>query len=177
MEENFQQKQDADFVFSKAVKAGKRIYYLDVRRTRNSNDLYVAITESKKNLAGTPENPTFTFTKQKVLLYKEDFKNFTDALHEVIDFIEQAKEEKLPNSQPVKEEKTYTEKRPQYKRPFEKRKEHPAQKPAEKTEFQNSDVEKPKSSFLDKIFGSNKKKTPQKEENIDKYFEDIKFEV
>ncbi|MDR2683822.1 MAG: PUR family DNA/RNA-binding protein [Prevotellaceae bacterium] len=157
MEENFRPKQESDFVFSKAVKAGKRIYYFDVRRTRNSNDMYVAITESKKNLSGTAENPTFTFTKQKVLLYKEDFKNFADALHEVIDFIEQAK----------KEEK-----------PVEKRQYKPEQKRTEQPEFRHGHEQKPKkSSFFDKLFGSSNKKPQQKEENIDKYFEDIKFEV
>ncbi|MBO5960798.1 MAG: DUF3276 family protein, partial [Paludibacteraceae bacterium] len=41
------EKKENDIIYSKAIKAGKRIYYLDVKKSRN-DDLYLSITESKK---------------------------------------------------------------------------------------------------------------------------------
>ena len=38
---------DKEIVFSKAIKAGKRIYYVDVRKNKK-DDMFLAITESKK---------------------------------------------------------------------------------------------------------------------------------
>ena len=38
---------DKEIVFSKAIKAGKRIYYLDVKKNRK-DEMFLAITESKK---------------------------------------------------------------------------------------------------------------------------------
>jgi hypothetical protein len=74
---------DKDLVFSENVKAGKRIYYFDVKQSRNG-DKYIAITESKKIVDGTPEAPHFTFEKHKLFLYKEDYEKFITALTKVI---------------------------------------------------------------------------------------------
>lgn len=69
-------------VHSTVVKAGKRTYFFDVKSTHN-NDLYLAITESKKTFNdGRP-----TFKKHKIFLYKEDFKKFSEALNESIEKI------------------------------------------------------------------------------------------
>ena len=70
-------------LFSKAVKAGKRTYFFDVKSTRG-NDYYLTITESKKRF-GT--DGKFTYEKHKIFLYKEDFEKFNDSLKEVMDFI------------------------------------------------------------------------------------------
>ena len=43
----FEERREPEIVYSRSVKAGKRIYYLDVRKARNE-DLYLCITESKK---------------------------------------------------------------------------------------------------------------------------------
>ena len=75
---------DKDLVFSEGVKAGKRIYYFDVKQSRNG-DKYIAITESKKINEGTPENPRFVFQKHKLFLYKEDYEKFVDALNRTLD--------------------------------------------------------------------------------------------
>lgn len=91
-------KKEQEIVFSKSVKAGKRIYYLDVKRSRN-DDLFLSITESKKVVTGDIDNPQVSFTKHKIFLYKEDFEKFTDSLNEVIDFIQQA----LPENTEIKE--------------------------------------------------------------------------
>ena len=70
---------DKDLIFSESVKAGKRIYYFDIKQSRNG-DRYIAITESKKINEGTIENPRFIFEKHKIFLYKEDYEKFMDAL-------------------------------------------------------------------------------------------------
>ena len=75
---------DKDLVYSEGVKAGKRIYYFDVKQSRNG-DKYVAITESKKINEGTIENPRFTFQKHKLFLYKEDYEKFMDALSRTLE--------------------------------------------------------------------------------------------
>lgn len=63
---------DKDLVYSESIKAGKRIYYFDVKQSRNG-DRYIAITESKKINEGTMDNPRFVFEKHKLFLYKEDY--------------------------------------------------------------------------------------------------------
>lgn len=79
---------DKEIIFSKAVKAGKRIYYLDVKKNRK-DEMYVAITESKKVVAGEGENPQVSFEKHKIFLYKEDFGKFMHGLQQVIEYIEE----------------------------------------------------------------------------------------
>ncbi len=75
---------DKDLIFSESVKAGKRIYYFDVKQSRNG-DKYIAITESKKINEGTFENPRFVFEKHKLFLYKEDYEKFVNALMKTLD--------------------------------------------------------------------------------------------
>jgi len=78
---------DKEIAFSRSVKAGKRIYYLDVKRSRN-DDLYLSLTESKKKVSGNPENPEVTYEKHKIFLYKEDLSKFTEALIDVIKYMQ-----------------------------------------------------------------------------------------
>jgi hypothetical protein len=70
-------------IFSKAVRAGKRTYFFDVKATKK-NELYLTITESKRkfNDDGKP-----SYEKHKIFLYKEDFEKFSDGISEVISFI------------------------------------------------------------------------------------------
>ena len=75
---------DKDLVYSESVKAGKRIYYFDVKQSRNG-DRYISITESKKINEGTLDNPRFVFEKHKLFLYKEDYEKFVDALTKALD--------------------------------------------------------------------------------------------
>lgn len=79
-----------DIVYSKSVKAGKRIYYLDVKQSRNE-EWYLAITESKRNVHdnGPGAAPEVSFEKHKIFLYPEDMQRFTDCLMDMIDFIRQ----------------------------------------------------------------------------------------
>jgi hypothetical protein len=80
------EKKDNEIIYSKAIKAGKRIYYLDVKKSRNE-DLFLAITESKKKKLGTENDAQVTYEKHKIFLYKEDFDSFTAGLEDVIAFI------------------------------------------------------------------------------------------
>lgn len=80
------EKRDQEIVYSKAIKAGKRIYYLDVKKNRK-DDLFLAITESKKKVNGDGDDAQISFEKHKIFLYKEDFEKFSDGLAEVISFI------------------------------------------------------------------------------------------
>ena len=81
----FEGKNETEIVYSRSVKAGKRIYYLDVKKARNE-DLYLCITESKRKQTGEAEPPQFE--KHKVFLYKEDFAHFTEGLNDVISFVQ-----------------------------------------------------------------------------------------
>lgn len=78
-----------DIVYSKSVKAGKRIYYLDVKQSRNE-EWYLAITESKRNVVdnGPGASPDIRFEKHKIFLYPEDMQHFATCLSEMIDFIQ-----------------------------------------------------------------------------------------
>jgi hypothetical protein len=72
-----------DDIYSKAVRAGKRTYFFDVRTTRG-NDLYVTITESKRRYG---DDGKFFYEKHKLFLYKEDFEKFSEGLNEAVDKI------------------------------------------------------------------------------------------
>lgn len=75
---------DREDVYSKAVRAGKRTYFFDVKSTRG-RDLYLTITESKKH---THEDGSAHYDKHKIFLYKEDFDKFLDGLRDAIEEIE-----------------------------------------------------------------------------------------
>ena len=76
-----------DIVFFKKINAGKRIYFIDVKRNRK-DELFLAITESKKISNG--ENPEeVVFEKHKLFLYKEDFDKFVSALNESLEYIKE----------------------------------------------------------------------------------------
>ncbi|MBC8398495.1 MAG: PUR family DNA/RNA-binding protein [Flavobacteriales bacterium] len=74
---------NAEEIFSKALRAGRRTYFFDVRETK-AGDYYLTITESKKF---TNEDGTFYYKKHKIYLYKEDFAEFNSSLKETCDYI------------------------------------------------------------------------------------------
>lgn len=80
---------DKEIVFSKSIKAGKRIYYLDVKKNRKE-EMFLAITESKKIVSGEGEDSSFSFEKHKIFLYREDFDKFKNGLEQAIEFINKA---------------------------------------------------------------------------------------
>jgi hypothetical protein len=78
---------DREDVYSKAVRAGKRTYFFDVKSTRG-RDLYLTITESKKH---TNDDGTATYEKHKIFLYKEDFEKFLEGYQDAVAEIERLK--------------------------------------------------------------------------------------
>ena len=75
--EGFDMNEDREEVYSKAVKAGKRTYFFDVKATRN-NDYYLTITESKRNsikvVVPAMRNLKFSFTKKVSKRLAKDLK-------------------------------------------------------------------------------------------------------
>lgn len=82
------EKSEKDIVYSQAIKAGKRIYYLDVKMNRKE-ELFLAITESKKVVMGEGEEAQINFEKHKIFLYKEDLEKFQKGLEQAINYIRQ----------------------------------------------------------------------------------------
>jgi hypothetical protein len=93
---------DHQEIFSKAVRAGKRTYFFDVKSTRR-NDYFLTITESKKRFQ---KDGRFFFEKHKIFLYKEDFEKFADGFTEVIDFIKTVKANEPVNNDHFDNEKS-----------------------------------------------------------------------
>ena len=68
---------DSEILFSKTVKAGKRIYYIDVKKDRKG-ELYL----SKEQ--GDATHPVFE--KHKIFLYREDLNKFLSAFSEAANY-------------------------------------------------------------------------------------------
>lgn len=85
MEEGSNNRED---LYSKAVRAGKRTYFFDVKSTRG-NDLYMTITESKRRYA---DDGKFFYEKHKLFLYKEDFEKFKEGLEDAVATIDRLRE-------------------------------------------------------------------------------------
>ena len=101
---------DREEIYSKAVRAGKRTYFFDVKATRN-NDYYLTITESKKRFDNDGNQ---NFEKHKIFLYKEDFEKFINGLQQANGFFQEQEgcfmrrndnEEQPDNVQPAEEQK------------------------------------------------------------------------
>lgn len=78
-----------DQILTKAIRAGRRTYFFDVRTTRG-DDYFITLTESRKILK--PDG-TFSYDRHKIFLYKEDFDKFTAGLKEAVEFVRSAKPE------------------------------------------------------------------------------------
>jgi len=86
-------KKERNEIFSKAIRAGKRTYFFDVKSTRG-NDYYLTVTESKKRYL---DNGRYRYEKHKIFLYKEDFEKFIEGLNETIEKINELKGKNLSN--------------------------------------------------------------------------------
>lgn len=85
-EKKNQEGRDADILFSRTIKAGQRIYYIDVKQNRRG-EMYLCITESKKMQSGSQDMPTVNYEKHKIFLFREDFSKFDDALRDAFSFV------------------------------------------------------------------------------------------
>ena len=86
--EEFDNTDTRDEVFSRAIKAGQRTYFFDVKCTKDE-ELYITITESKKRFDDATGR--FIYDKHKIFLYQEDFEKFTHGLMDVFTFIDTGK--------------------------------------------------------------------------------------
>jgi hypothetical protein len=93
-------------IHSKAVRAGKRTYFFDVKATRR-NDYYLTITESKKRFNRDGKH---FYEKHKLFLYKEDFDKFAENLNEIIQYIRDANPQPIELDDPVVKESIEPEK-------------------------------------------------------------------
>ena len=75
--------------YTKAIKAGRRTYFFDVKATRGE-DLYITITESRKR---NTHNGEIAYDRRTMFLYIEDFAKFINGLNDAIDYIKQNKPE------------------------------------------------------------------------------------
>lgn len=75
--------------YTKAIKAGRRTYFFDVKATRG-DDLFITITESRKR---TMHNGEVMYDRRTMFLYNEDFEKFENGLKDAINFIRESKPE------------------------------------------------------------------------------------
>ena len=101
-------KKNNEIIYSKSIKAGNRIYYLDVKKSRR-DELYLAITESKKKKVGFDENAQVTYEKHKIFLYREDFDKFREGLEDVMNFIKNQGEEETKTESNLEEDQKSNE--------------------------------------------------------------------
>lgn len=108
---NSYDRSDRDPLFSRSIKAGKRVYYLDVKRDRRG-EYYVAMTESRRVQDGT-ETERPVFEKHKIFLYREDILSFLSAFAEAAKFVGENRPLTAHERRPYgSEERPYGERRP-----------------------------------------------------------------
>ncbi len=83
--EPWKEQAESDILFSRVVKAGKRVYYIDVKSDRRG-EYYLAMTESKRVKDGT-ETERPVFEKHKIFLYREDMLKFFEAFGDAVHFV------------------------------------------------------------------------------------------
>ncbi|MEI6174253.1 MAG: DUF3276 family protein [Bacteroidota bacterium] len=93
MEEIENKERERGEIFSRAVRAGKRTYFFDVKATVGE-EYYITITESKRRFNN--EQGKFFYEKHKLFLYKEDFDKFSLGLSDVVEFIRTGKAPERP---------------------------------------------------------------------------------
>jgi hypothetical protein len=88
MEDIDNKDRDRGEIFSRAVRAGKRTYFFDVKATVG-DEYYLTITESKRRFNN--DQGKFFYEKHKLFLYKEDFEKFQNGLEDAFEFIHTGK--------------------------------------------------------------------------------------
>ena len=94
MEEEGKEFPIRDEVYSRALYAERRTYFLDVKQTR-AGDYYMRITESRKF---SNQDGSLFYKRHKIYIYKEDFDEFVEHFNEVSKFIiDKKKSEAISN--------------------------------------------------------------------------------
>lgn len=76
---------NSDILFSKTIKAGKRVYYIDVK-CDSRGEYYLSMTESKR-VKNPNDAQRMLFEKHKLFLYREDMEYFQRAFDEAVAYI------------------------------------------------------------------------------------------
>lgn len=105
MEEFEHKERDREEIFSRAIRAGKRTYFFDVKATVG-DEYYITITESKRRFSN--EQGKFFYEKHKLFLYKEDFDKFALGLSDTVEFIRTGKAPDRPEYQAAETEEEET---------------------------------------------------------------------
>jgi len=90
--------QHKEELFSRAVKAGKRTYFFDVKETK-AGEQYLTLTESKRRFDNNQGK--FVYEKHKLFLFQEDFDKFLEGFNQAVGFING---EEIPLEEDVEEE-------------------------------------------------------------------------
>ena len=93
------EKKESDILFTRTVKAGKRVYYIDVKQDRNS-EYYISLTESKRIREGSDEAPP-QFEKHKIFVYREDIGKIREAFEAASAYV--AQESTAKQEQPLED--------------------------------------------------------------------------
>lgn len=88
------EKKESDILFTRTVKAGKRVYYIDVKQDRNS-EYYISLTESKRVREGSIDAPP-QFEKHKIFIYREDVEKIREAFDAASEFVAQGNANRPP---------------------------------------------------------------------------------
>ena len=91
MMEDFNRKEQADKfrdedVISIPLRAGKRTYFFDLKKTK-SNNHYLVITESHKKFDDSQVKSTFQ--KQKIFIYKNSILTFAKAFNSIVEYMKE----------------------------------------------------------------------------------------
>ncbi|MCF0210428.1 MAG: DUF3276 family protein [Bacteroidales bacterium] len=81
---DYREEMGRDDVLSRSLKAGKRTYFFDVKKTK-AGEKYLVITESKKRF--NEQDGSFSYDKHKIFLYKEDYDRFAELLSGMITYM------------------------------------------------------------------------------------------
>ena len=72
-------------LFAKKIRAGRRTYYIDVKKTR-SEDFYLSIAEMRRVVA---PSGALTNERKKIHIYEEDIEKFAEGVNDALKYIKQ----------------------------------------------------------------------------------------
>jgi uncharacterized protein YegP (UPF0339 family) len=105
MSEQEQQNEHREDAFSKVVRAGKRTYFFDVKKSRNG-EYFLTLTESKRIFQSEGK---FTYEKHKIFLYREDFEKFNDGFQAALEFIKQNSQAQDENESTEEKQESFSD--------------------------------------------------------------------
>ncbi len=97
MDDFNKRERDSD-IYSNSIRAGRRTYFFDVRKTR-AGEMFLTITESKKIMK---EEGDFHYEKHKIFLYPEDFDKFSNGLNDALEFISLNSDDKYNENKDIR---------------------------------------------------------------------------